>query len=606
MAIVENRESIKRRLQSEAARQWGIDESEITNGSFDPLVNLLFGALAVESEKIWHEMEASRSRVVKRMVETVLPEVVTGILPAHAVMMIKSSGGTASINPLDQFYSSGNEPVYFSPAGNFRISGINIQYIAAGNKIDKVGESHQRESMIRLLGDKCLDPQTCWIGIEPPFNINNDHFELFFNWASIQDRVKFLSHILSLKFSYSKDNFSSYEALSANQGIYSDEKHLENSGFLSGYENTIRNFYYQHFITLRNLPFQEQHLLKKYPFEWENQLDLQEKGLFQKDLLWIKIECPASLTSDALDQLEIATDCFPVLNRKLIRQRGKLQPLFNVYPLSDEAGFLGIERVLNGDGAALLPVSQNDLNKGMDVYALRNRNVARFDQRDAFEKLTDVTAHMRDDLAAFNALDNSILNNHLETINKGIIKLKEHLDSFEYELPPVYLTVRTKSLGNMLEVYFWTSLGNKGNNFPAQTRFNAETGNQIKTDLSLLMLPSTGGRNSLDENQMQKAFKEAILTRGKAVTIEDFRTIVKGIVGDTAKSIEIKKSLNISEAGKEGIRRVLEVCILPDPSLKLTEEHWLKQAQQVKNILEQRSTGVLPLYISVIGYNWKL
>ena len=110
----------------------------------------------------------------------------------------------------------------------------------------------------------------------------------------------------------------------------------------------------------------------------------------------------------------------------------------------------------------------------------------------------------------------------------------------------------------------------------------------------------------MNETQMQKAFKEAILTRGKAVTIEDFRTIAKGILGDLALHIDVKKSLSIGEANKEGVRRILEVSIKPDLTQKQTEEYWLKTAQHVKNTLEQCSTGVLPMFVSVLGYNWKL
>ena len=606
MAIVENRESIKKRLQSEAARQWGIDESDIKNGSFDPLVNLLFGALSVESEKVWHEMEVSRSHVVKRMVETVLPEVVTGIVPAHSVMMAKTSSESVTWAPVDQFYTSGNEPVYFSPAGTFNVNGANIQYIATGTGIDKIGSSFQREPMIRLTGEKSLAVQTCWIGIEPPANAETNELVLFINWASISDRAKFLPFTSSLKFSVASGNFSENVPLETSQGIKTTEKPANGPDWAHDYEKTVRDFYYHHFVTLDNLPFTDGRQLSKYPPEWELNLEIEEKALFYQPLLWIKIICPAAVTSDGLSRLEITNQCFPVINRKLIRQRGKLQPLFNVYALTDRSGFLGIHRVINGDGTELLPVNQKDLNKGQDVYALRNKNVGRFDHRDAFEKLTDVTAHMRDDLAAFNTLDNSILNNHLETINKGIIKLKEHLDSFEYELPLTYLMVRTRSQGSVLEVYFWASLGSKANGLTPQTRLNAESANQYKSETSVLMLPTSGGRDSLDESQMQKAFKEAILTRGRAVTIEDFRTIAKGILGNSVVGVEVKKGLNVGESTKEGVRRILEVIITPDASRKFSEEYWIEQTQLLKNTTEQRSTGVLPLYICVHGFNWRI
>lgn len=609
MPIVENRVSIKQRLRAEAARQWGLDENDLKNGSFDPLVDLLFGAFAVETEKVWHELEAARSRVVKRLVETVLPEVVTGILPAHSVLMARPGSGPAQVHPRDQFMTAGGDSAYFSSAGTFELSSATVQYIATGTRIDKVGIGNARETAIRLNGGKSMAAHTVWVGIEPPAAGNSDGLVLFLNWGTLAEQARFLSYTSSVKFFYGRDGSLARLPIpvSTRSGIHSTgEDSSPEPGFMARYEDTVRNFYAPHFVTLDPLPLTDQRHLKKYPEEWETVLDSAEKVLFQQELFWIKMVCPAAFTPDALDRMEIATNCFPVVNRKLIRQRGKLQPLFNVYALTEESGFLAIDKVMNGDGEELTAVGQNSSLTGNNVYSLRKRNVARFDHRDAFEKLTDVTHHLRDDLAAFNALDNSILTTHLDTINRGITKLREHLDSFTHQLPLIHILVRTKSLGSVLDVHFWSSLGSRGNGLAAQTRLKPEPTNQFKTEAALLMVPASGGRDPLDEGQMQRAFREAILTRGKAVTVEDFRTITLGILGEAAAQVTVRKNLSIGEGAKEGVQLVLEVGIVPTTSQKQTEEFWLKQAQLVKNSLEQRSTGVLPLLVKVEGFSWKV
>ena len=609
MPIVENRASIKQRLRAEAARQWGLDENDLKNGSFDPLVDLLFGAFAVETEKVWHELEAARSRVVKRMVETVLPEVVTGILPAHSVLMARPGSGPAEVHPRDQFIAAGGDSACFSPAGLFELSGATVQYVATGTRIDKPGTGNSRETAIRLNGGKSMEAHTVWVGIEVPVAGASDALVLFLNWGTLAEQTRYLSYTSSIKFFYGRDGSLARLPIPApaRSGIHTTSQDSSpEPGFMARYEDTVRRFYSPHFVTLDHLPLTDKRHRRKYPEEWESLLDTAEKALFQQELFWIKMVCPAAFTPDALDRMEIATNCFPVVNRKLIRQRGKLQPLFNVYALTDESGFLSIDKVMNGDGEELTPVGQNSALNGNNVYSLRKRNVARFDHRDAFEKLTDVTHHLRDDLAAFNALDNSILTTHLDTINRGITKLREHLDSFTHQLPLIHILVRTRSLGTVLDVHFWSSLGSRGNGVAAQTKLKPEPTNHFKTDVALLMVPSSGGRDPLDEGQMQRAFREAILTRGKAVTVEDFRTIALGIVGDSAAQVTVRKNLSIGEGAKEGVRLVLEVGIIPDASQKQTEEFWLKQAQLVKNTLEQRSTGVLPLVVQVEGFSWKV
>ncbi|MPR36072.1 type VI secretion system baseplate subunit TssF [Salmonirosea aquatica] len=609
MPIVENRASIKQRLRAEAARQWGLDENDLKNGSFDPLVDLLFGAFAVETEKVWHELEVARSRVVKRMVETVLPEVITGILPAHTVLMARPVTGPAEVQPRDQFLAAGSDSAVFSSAGTFELSGATLQYIATGSRIDKVGAGSSRETVIRLNGGKSVGAYTVWIGIEPPTVGEVDSLVLFLNWSALAERARFLSYTASVKFFYGRDASLARLPIpvSVRQGIYStSDASGPQAGYMARYEETVQNFYAPHFVTLDHLPLTDKRQLKKYPEAWEGTLEPAEKALFQQELFWLKMVAPAALTPEALDRLEIATNCFPAVNRKLVRQRGKLQPLFNVFALTEESGFLAIDRVMNGDGEELTPVGQHSPLSGDNVYSLRKRNVARFDHRDAFEKLTDVTHHLRDDLAAFNALDNSILTTHLDTINRGITKLREHLDTFTHQLPLLHILVRTRSQGSVLDVHFWSSLGSRGNGLAAQTKLKPEPTNQLKTDAALLMVPSSGGRDPLDEGQMQGAFREAILTRGKAVTVEDFRTIARSVLGDSAERVTVRKNLSIGEGAREGVRLVLEVGIVPIPSQKQTEEFWLKQAQLVKNKLEQCSTGVLPLFVQVEGFSWKV
>ncbi|MCF2518551.1 hypothetical protein [Dyadobacter sp. CY351] len=605
MPILETKESIKTRLHKEAARQWGVDEIDLKNGSFDPLVDLLFGAFATETEKIWQEIESSQSHTVKRMAEAVLPETITGIVPAHAVLLIKTTSGPVEVIPSDQFATQGNSAVTMSPAGSFRLSGANVRFIATGARIDKTGATFQRETAFQIPA-KPIEQQICWVGIEIPEKEAPDQLTLFFNWGAIADQSKNLPYIPLIKFSNSASGTFTdpVQHYGSADGIMAWENAESKSDFFKPIEESVRESYNAHFMTVTGLKAGTQ--LENYPKEWVGMIpDANAKTLFPNKLLWIKMRCPASMTPAALDKMEVFTNCIPVLNRKLIHQRGRLQPLFNVYGLKDDDGFMAIEKVVNGDGEILLPTERNKFAGGQNVYALRNRAVARFDKRNAFQSLNDVTAKMRDDLAAFNALDISIVSNHLDKINQHVSKLREHLDTFDFALPQVYLMVKTRSTGTILDVYFWTSDGEKANGLRALTKLNAAPTNQFKAEAAYLMLPTNGGRAPMDDVQMQKALKETLLTRGRAVTIEDYRTIAMNFLGDTALKVEVRKGLGIGEGQKEGLRLALDVLIVPDKEDQ-NDEYWMRQARLVKNSLLQKSVGMIPLYISVHGFNWKM
>lgn len=603
----EDRESIKSRLHKEAARQWGVDEIDLKNGSFDPLVDLLFGAFATETEKIWHEIESARTQTVRRMVAAILPETITGIIPAHAVMLARAAAGPAEAAPSDQYASSGSNGITMSPAGTFQLSGAVVRVIGSGLRIDKIGAACQRESIHRLAAGNGFEPHVCWAGLELPEHAEPKELALFFNWDAVNDQIRCLPYIPLIRFcNGSKKTFNNSPFQYDHQeGLVSTDNQIEAAPFFKSSEESVRDYYKPHFSTITNLDAQLDQT--NFPEEWAGLApEANLRALFPVPLLWLKLYCPASIPTDALDRMVITLDCFPVMNRKLIHQRGRLQPLLNVYGLKDEEGFLAIEKVVDGDGATLRPADSNQLASGQNVYLLRNHHVARFDERDAFEILKVVTVKMRDDLAAFNAMDNSIITAQLDKINQGVAKLRDHLASIDYKLPRIYILVKTRSVGTILDVYFWTSAGARGNGLTALTKLRPDSSNNYKAETALLMLPTTGGRDAIEESHMQKLFKEALLTRGRAVTVEDYKTIATTLLGKAAARVEVKKSFGIGQGAREGLRAALELTIWPDTTADQSEEYWLMQARQLKNLLLQKSTGLIPFYVFVQGFKWKL
>ena len=81
----ESKERIKDRMLKTAARLWGYADVEVES-SFDPIVKLMLDACSYELEKISGDMEASHSRMIEKMVEVILPDVLVGIRPASTII----------------------------------------------------------------------------------------------------------------------------------------------------------------------------------------------------------------------------------------------------------------------------------------------------------------------------------------------------------------------------------------------------------------------------------------------------------------------------------------------------------------------------------------
>lgn len=76
---------IKDRVLKRAARSWGFSDVEMET-SFDPVVSMMLNALSYELEKVAHELEDSKTRVVERVLEIMFPEVTAGVKPARAIL----------------------------------------------------------------------------------------------------------------------------------------------------------------------------------------------------------------------------------------------------------------------------------------------------------------------------------------------------------------------------------------------------------------------------------------------------------------------------------------------------------------------------------------
>src|SRR6185436_19787173 len=159
---MENREQIKNRMVKTAARLWGYSEDE-TESAFDPLVNVLFSACALELEKISNEIHSSRARLLERMVQLLSPEVLCGPLPAHAILHARTADDKAWLREDDQFYytqrrgasfettDSGYKDFYFAPTGSFQLNTAAVSYLATGHQLFRYREMISKEVITHCL-----------------------------------------------------------------------------------------------------------------------------------------------------------------------------------------------------------------------------------------------------------------------------------------------------------------------------------------------------------------------------------------------------------------------------------------------------------------------
>src|SRR5688572_27122287 len=197
-------------MMKTAARLWGYSEDE-TESSFDPLVNVLFSACALELEKISNEIHASRARLLERMVQLLSPEVLCGPLPAHAIMHARTVDEKAWLRENDQFCytqrrgasyeTTGYKDIFFAPTGPFQLNTATVSYLATGHQLFRYREMISKEVITHCLPGKELEQRVLWIGITGA-RINLHNTQCFFEIRNEVNKELFYKNLSQTRWFY--------------------------------------------------------------------------------------------------------------------------------------------------------------------------------------------------------------------------------------------------------------------------------------------------------------------------------------------------------------------------------------------------------------------
>ena len=312
-----------------AARLWGYAEDE-TESSFDPLVNVLFSACALELEKISNEIHASRARLLERMVQLLSPEVLCGPLAAHAVMHATTIEEKAWLQESDQFFCSqrtgvsyestgtGYKDIFFAPTGNFQLNTSAITYLATGRQLYRYREMISKEVITHCLPGKELEQRVLWIGLTGP-RVKLHNTQYFFEIKNEVNKELFYKNLTQARWfhngkelqalpGYNQDNISG-EQLDIEQLL------IRKNTAAWKLKEFINAYYKPKFITIRqndNEPIVEN---EGWPAELLQAFDKKDiQPLQTGDIHWIKIQFPENISGAELQDVVCHVNCFPVLN----------------------------------------------------------------------------------------------------------------------------------------------------------------------------------------------------------------------------------------------------------------------------------------------------
>jgi hypothetical protein len=576
---MDNREQIKNRMMKTAARLWGYSEDE-TESSFDPLVNVLFSSCALELEKISNEIHASRARLLERMVQLLSPEVLCGPLPAHAIMHARSIDELGWLKETDQFYCSQRtgasyesvnteyKDVFFAPTGSFQVNTAGVSYLATGHQLFRYRDMISKEVITHCLPGKELEQSVLWIGITGQ-RINLQNTQCYFDIKNEVNRELFYQNLPQAKWFYGDQELKIVPGY--NQDNISGE-HLDIKQLLIR-KNTaswklkeqVNNFYKSKFITVRDASQRAITEASNAPLALLQAFDKKEwDSLHPEKIHWIKIKFPENISSAVLQDVVCHFNCFPVLNCQLHEMSHHVRDMLNILPLYSNDIFFDLHEITDLDGIKYnIRAVEKNVHQKLTVI-LRQGGIGRFDERDAAMIIENIIQLLSDESAAFAVLGRDFLSSEMKQLQQIIYKLEQQMVTRELqrEYTPFLVMRQTgdKEVHNLV-VTHWSTCGEQGNDIKAGTTLQTYKASGLYHSGCTLVSATVGGRDRLGASESITAYKSALLSRDRLISLEDIKVFCRLQLGSKARVVEVKKGVMVPRQVSQGFARTIDVTI---------------------------------------------
>jgi hypothetical protein len=604
------RERVRNRMLKRAAEVWNFPESEMDD--FDPLVTLLIEACSVEFEKIAGEIGKTQNRMLQRLAQLLYPGMID-VNPAYGIIQVRSSEPVGLLNADSQFFytPSGIDrkrenqytDLFFSPSRSTKIFDGSISCISSARELFSVSDGIQK-LQLSSSSKKILDYQhVVWLGLDLNEEVNSlDEISFFINWMGQPESDNWYQYLPYTEWLLETNILTQHAGLPASEKNAATAVNLEGEfDSMQKLETHVNDLFNRHYITLTSKTTTDQLKIKRrfYPKAFEQFFDKKELQELKAPLLWIEIRFPPVVPAEALDTILVSMNAIPVINRKLNKFSYKLAKSLNIVPLETEGVFLSIKEIANSNGQTfkLIPFA-NPSGLVPESYTLRY-GVNRFDERNSYETLVNLTELIREESSFFSSLGEDFLIQNIRELNQVLARIEDKvkMQHKNQSLCP-YLAIKPKQEGGTIMVESWSCNGKLANKIPVGSKLISYKSSSVLSD-SLFFITSTyGGRDKFNDTEKIDQYKKSLLSHNRIVTLEDLKVFVQTELGKTARQIVYKKIYIKATNPSDGFIRCMQILITPEPgTLELHE--WEQRFSDLKLKLEKQSANNIPYQLNL-------
>lgn len=603
-----SKESVKARMLQNATKVWGLKSPQ----SLDPFVKLLIDAFSTEIFKANNEIQSVNARILEKLAKLLTPTIYTHPFPAHAIAYTAPFESSEILLEHTEFFfrkqmnstvkseSDKQLNIPFTPIGTVRTNKAQTAIMFVGNTCYSIDERLNKIPISRFQG-RPSDYRKVTIGI----NVSKYTSEKFPRSIGLYCSNPAFEH---LDFVYKLLPYitvsSNGNPLFVKEGITYLKKDA-----VDGYEqifheqsiqtkiiDDIKSIYHHKFIEVTGLSrdlFSETGTLPQ-DLAFLNGREEIQKYIDGKTFLWLTFEFPPQFSAEILDNFTFVLNAFPIYNRGWKKTEYSLDIMGNNIPLITEESehFLYVDEVQDGEGRKYTEIPftpSGDLKKGL--YTVRKGGMERFNNRNAVDMISNVLELTRDEIAAFSLLNRDNVKGMLSEMSDKMKSMVQKVNTAKRNIKQELNYVIMEPVEKTDHTYasFWITHCTFANHM----RPGTELTNQLKSQSLILLTETIGGAEEQKGSDSIQAYKYALTTRDKIISLEDVKNYVRMVLKDELKDVRVKRGTMISNKPKEGFVRTVEVEIIPQNYSFYGRVYWENMANILRNqIISKAIDGI--------------
>lgn len=567
------REQIKDRMLKTAARIWDVPEAQIES-NFDPLVVLLLEACAAEYEQLESKLQATQDRLLDKLAEHILPNVIMHSQPASSIVKTSPTENNTTIDEkisfnINQKIQQVGKPAYskeffFTPIGQFNLLKAELSYMCTPGSAYKCLSNGSKEVLQSQQKSGNGYVNTLWLTFQLDASVKSlKGLQLYFDLKGHSEAQHFYESLQCCK------TFYNNAEIVCTGGFYNQEQfELNLNDALSNglsynrkIQKKIAGIYENRF-----LHFPEHFDINPQPIPADLLEILPEKAIQEinsSTTITLKLELGRMFQQDTLDRLICVSNAFPVINRTLQTLHYKTDPLVNIVPVATNDIFLDLAEITTaGNAPYKINISADTRQMSEGEAMIRSSGIGKTSSNDIRQIISNLADAIRDESAYFTRINNDFVLSRLKEITRILTRLEDQVSLAENKKETInYLLIRPKAAGESLSVKYWTTAGAEAHYIKAGSALNAHNHSLVHNKNTFLLTNCSGGKSNVSDAEKQWMLKQELHSGGKIISAEDIKLLCFRIFGNKLKNISISKNISAAPTTTEGFQRSIDILL---------------------------------------------